>query len=131
MPNYNRLILAGHLTRDPEGKHTPSGTFVSEFGIAVNDHRDKTMFIDCTAFNKTAELVTGHLVKGRAVLLEGKLQLDQWTNQEGQKRSKHCMVVDRVTFIDSRGQQQDGNQSHPRDYGQQSPSYVPDSETPF
>ncbi|MFH0964941.1 MAG: single-stranded DNA-binding protein [Planctomycetota bacterium] len=109
MANLNRVFLMGNLTRDPELKYTQSGLAVCDFGLAVNrnyktsqgEDRSETLFVDITAFGKQAETASEYLKKGRNVLVEGRLKLDQWTSQEGQKRSKHTVVADRVHFLGS------------------------------
>ncbi|MCH7721435.1 MAG: single-stranded DNA-binding protein [Planctomycetes bacterium] len=114
MANFNKVILAGNLTRDPELSYTPANTAVCKFGLAINsqwtdkqtnERREETTFVDCTAFARQAEVINQYLSKGRSILLEGRLQFSQWTNQEGQKRSKLAVVVDRVQFL---GGRQDG-----------------------
>lgn len=107
MPNFNRVILAGHMTRDPSLKYLPGNTAVCEFGLAVNhkwrdkngDSKQEVCFVDCTAWGKTAELVNKYCAKGRAILVEGRLKLQSWTAQDGTKRSKHSVHVDNVQFL--------------------------------
>ena len=107
MPSYNRVILVGHLTRDPEIKTLESGTTVANFGLAVNEHyRDKngdkkesTTFVDIEVWRRQAENCGEYLSKGSAVLIDGKLKLDQWQNSEGQKRSKLKVTAMSVQFL--------------------------------
>lgn len=108
MPNYNKVILIGHLTRDPESRAMPGGGNVSKFGLAVNHKwRDKAgeskvevCFVDCVCFGKTADNVAKYMVKGRAILVEGRLKLEQWDDkQTGAKRSKHVVNVDNAQFL--------------------------------
>ena len=104
----NKVILLGRLTRDPELSFLANQTPVAGFGLAVNrKYKDKeeVMFIDCTAFGKTAEIMSEHLTKGRQALIEGRLTLDQWTSKDGQKCSRHKVVVDRFDFIGGREDQ--------------------------
>ncbi len=117
MANFNRIILAGNLTRDPELSYTASNTPVCKFGLAVNrtwndrqtnTKREETMFVDCTAWSKTGEVINQYLRKGRPILVEGRLQYDTWTSPEGQKRSKHYVVVDNFQFL---GGPRDGGES--------------------
>jgi single-strand DNA-binding protein len=110
--NYNRVILAGNLTRDPELRYTQSGLAVARIGLAVNERftsggeqRERTLFIDCTAFGKRAEVMSEYLSKGRAVLIDGRLVLETWTSQDGQKRSKHSVTIDNFQFLVGRGQE--------------------------
>lgn len=105
MPSYNRIIQAGHLTRDIELRTTQSGTVVAKGGIANNRRRgeqEETLFLDWTAFGRTAEALAQYLGKGSPVLLEGRLQLEQWEDAEGQRRSKHSMIVESFAFLDSK-----------------------------
>jgi single-strand DNA-binding protein len=120
MANLNKVMLIGRLTRDPECRTFTNGGKVAAFGFAVNNRKknqqtgqweDDPVFLDCEAFNrgefgKQADLVEQYLAKGRQVFLEGHLKLDQWTDKEGQKRSKLKIVVDNIQFLDSR---QDGS----------------------
>lgn len=120
MANFNKVILVGRLTRDPETRTFPSGGMVAKFGFAVTNRRknaqtgqweDEPMFIDCEAYNrgefgKTADLIRDRVRKGSQILIEGKLHLDTWQDkQTGQNRSKHKLVVDNFQFLDPR---QDG-----------------------
>ena len=114
MANYNRVMLMGNLTRDPELRYLPSNMPVCAFGLAVNDrYKDKQSgewvekpnFIDCEAFGKSAEIINQYMAKGRALFLEGKLRFDQWDDrQTGQKRSKLKVVVDNFQFVGGRGE---------------------------
>jgi single-strand DNA-binding protein len=113
MPNYNKVILMGNLTRDPEVRYTSSGTAIAKLGIAINRYwsnkdgqkQEETTFVDVDAFGKQAETIGQYLKKGRPIMVEGRLKLDQWDDkQTGQKRSKLGVVLDRFEFIDSRGE---------------------------
>lgn len=111
MASYNRIILVGNLTRDPQLSYLPSQTPVCEFGIATNERwRDKdgnnhedVCFIDCKLFGRGAEVFCQYMTKGRPVLVEGKLKLDQWTSQDGEKKSKHRVFVENFTFLGGQG----------------------------
>ena len=110
MASLNRVFLIGNLTRDPELKYTQSGLAVCDFGLAVNrryktsqgEDREETLFADITVFARQAETSSEYLSKGRPVFIEGRLKLDQWTNSEGQKRSKLSVVAERVQFLGGR-----------------------------
>ena len=115
MASYNRVILMGNLTRDPQSGTLPtSGTAVCEFGLAVNrtwkdadgNAREEVLFIDCTAFGKPAETLGKYLRKGRPVHVEGRLKLDRW-EQDGQPRSKIRVIVEQFRFVDSAKSQAD------------------------
>ena len=109
MLNYNKVLLAGNLTRDPELRYAASNLPVANFGLAVNrrytaatgEKKEETLFIDCEAWGRTADTIKEYLAKGRAVLVEGRLKLDQWQDREGQNRSKIKVVVESFQFADS------------------------------
>ncbi len=126
MANYNKILLMGNLTRDPQLSYLPSNTPVVEFGLAVNrrfrrqdgEQGEETLFIDCRAFGRTAELLNQYTAKGRPLFIEGRLQLDQWEDkQSGQKRSKHRVFVENFQFIDSRGGDGDSSGGGGGNYG--------------
>ncbi|HWB10949.1 MAG TPA: single-stranded DNA-binding protein [Pirellulales bacterium] len=112
MASFNRVILVGNLTRDPELRYIPSGTAVTEIGLAVNDRRkgangewiDETTFVDVTLWGRQAEVATEYLSKGSSVLIEGRLKLDSWQDKEGQKRSKLRVVGTLMQMLGSKGQ---------------------------
>jgi len=103
----NKAIVIGNLTRDPQLSYTPNNTAVCKFGIATNhkwkdrdgNMREEVCFVDCTVFGRGGETFNQYMSKGRSVLIEGRLQLGQWTTPEGEKRSKHAVVVDNFTFV--------------------------------
>lgn len=107
MASLNCVILAGNLTRDPELRTTPSGTPVVDLGLAVSDNYknkagenvESTCFVDVVAWGRQAETCGQYLNKGSPVLVEGRLQYDQWENKEGEKRSKLRVVASRVQFL--------------------------------
>ena len=111
MASYNRIVLVGNLTRDPQLSYTPANTPVCKFGIATNrkfkdrdgNLREEVCFVDCTTFGPRAETFNQYMSKGRSVLIEGRLQFQQWTTPEGDKRSKHEVVVENFTFLGGRG----------------------------
>jgi len=114
--NYNKVILMGRLTRDPELRYTPKGTAVAKLGLAIsrtwkNDQgkQEETTFIDVDAFGKQAEVVGQYLTKGRPIHIEGRLKLDAWEDKNtGQKRSKLGVVMESFQFInDGKGQAPD------------------------
>ncbi|MFM7072194.1 MAG: single-stranded DNA-binding protein [Planctomycetota bacterium] len=109
MASFNRVILVGNLTRDVELKHLPSGTAVSELGLAVNDRHkgangewvDETCFVDITLWGRTAEIASEYLQKGSSVLIEGRLKYSAW-EKDGKKFSKLRVVGDRMQMLGSR-----------------------------
>jgi len=106
---FNKVILVGNLTRDPEVRYTPQGTSVCNFGIAVNRKykvddviKEEVTFINVVVFGKQAETCGQYLSKGRTVLVEGRLQERRWETEDGQKRSRHEVVAHNVRFISRR-----------------------------
>ena len=107
MASFNRIILVGNLTRDPQISYTPANTAVCKFGIATNrrwkdkdgNDREETCFVDCTLFGRGGETFNQYMKKGQMALVEGRLKLDQWMTPEGDKRSKHEVIVDNFTFL--------------------------------
>ncbi|MFP4055902.1 MAG: single-stranded DNA-binding protein [Candidatus Brocadiia bacterium] len=136
MPNYNRVILMGNLTRDPELRYTPSGTAVADFGLAMNrrfrannERREETTFVDVTAWGRTAEIINEYFCKGRPIFLEGRLTLDEWTSQDGQQRRKLKVVLENFQFITPRGQGGERRSQRPqRQDAQSAPQENQDSE---
>ena len=112
MASYNRVILLGNLTRDPELRYLQSGMAVTDIGLAVNDRRknatgewiEETTFVDVTLWGRTAEIAGEYLSKGAPVFIEGRLKLDSWDDkQSGQKRSKMRVVCERMQLLSGRG----------------------------
>lgn len=113
MASFNKVILLGNLTRDPEIKYTPKGTAVARFGLAVNrkwkndagEEKEEVTFIDADAFGKQAETLGQYLKKGSPLFIEGRLKLDQWDDkQTGQKVSKLRVVLESFQFIGGRAE---------------------------
>src|SRR5207248_10883996 len=111
MANYNKVILVGNLTRDPQLKYLPSQMAVVDFGLAVNhryrtktgEDREEVCFIDCSCFGKGAEIINQYCQKGRPLLVEGRLKYDTWEDKQGGgKRSKHSVVIDNFQLLGSR-----------------------------
>jgi single-strand DNA-binding protein len=121
----NRVILLGNLTRDVEVRHSQNGLAIGKSAIAVNrktkmqngEMRDETMFIDFTVFGSTAETMPRFFRRGSKILIEGRLQFEQWTDQNGGKRSKHSVVVDSFHFPESKASAQQNNQNYNNDGG--------------
>ena len=110
MASFNRVILVGNITRDPELRYISNGTAVSDIGLAVNDRRkdasgkwgDETTFVDITLWGRQAEVVVEYASKGTQVLIEGRLKLDSW-EMEGQKRSKLKIVGEKLVLLGNKG----------------------------
>jgi single-strand DNA-binding protein len=146
MASFNRVILAGNLTRDPQLSYTPSNVPVCEIGLATNrrfrdkdgNQRDEVCFVDLQAYGRTAETINQYFQKGKPILVEGRLRFREWTNQQGQKRNKLDVVVENFSFIDSGGGQQNGGQGgqsrggyrHPAQSQQQEPEPGPYDDGP-
>ena len=110
MASFNKVILVGNVTRDPELKYISSGTAVTEIGLAVNDRRknasgewvEETTFVDVTLWGRTAEVAGEYVTKGSPLLIEGRLKLDTW-EKEGKKNSKLRVVCERMQLLGGRG----------------------------
>ena len=111
MANYNRIVLVGNLTRDPQLKYLPNQTPIVEFGLAVNhkyrtrdgQDREEVMFVDCSCFGKGAEIINQYCQKGKQLLVEGRLKFDTWEDKQGGgKRSKHTVFVENFQLMGSR-----------------------------
>ena len=130
----NHTVLQGHMVADPELKDTNNGTKVANFRVAWSEkyrERETKCFLECKAFSGTAEFVCNYFRKGQELTVEGKLTTDEWTTQDGQKRSKNVLVADRVHFC---GKKQDGNDTGSSEPAQAAPvSAVPadTDELPF
>lgn len=111
MANFNKVLLLGNLTRDPQLSYMPSQTPVVDFGLAVNrrwtgqdgTQKEETCFVDCRAFGRTAENINKYCKKGSPLFVEGRLTYDAWTAQDGTKRSKHRVTVQTFQFIGRAG----------------------------
>ena len=110
MASFNKVILVGNLTRDPELRYTPSGKAIAKVGMAVNrtwtsesgEKKEEVTFVDVDIFGRTAENVSQYMRKGSSMLIDGRLRLDQWDDkQTGQKRSKLGVVAESVQFLGS------------------------------
>src|SRR5947209_7743849 len=113
MRGYNKVILMGNLTRDPQLKYLPSQTAVVEFALAMNrkfkdaqgQDREEVCFVECAAFGKTGEVINQYCKKGKPLFVEGRLKLDQWDDKQGGgKRSKLSVVVENFTLLGGPGE---------------------------
>ena len=140
MASLNKVMLLGNLTRDPELRYAPNGTAVARFGLAINSRfrqgeewKDDVCFVDVVVFGRQAETAGEYLAKGRMALIEGRLQWRSWEGQDGQKRSKHEVIADRVQFM-SRGRDDSVSRSGPdsSDSGEEMDMSIPqDDDIPF
>jgi single-strand DNA-binding protein len=150
MASLNKVILLGNLTRDPELRYTPNGTPVATMGLAVNrryrqgdETKEEVCFVDVVTFGRQAETVSEYLQKGRPALVEGRLQWRSWESEDGQRRSKHEVVAERVQFLPSSAAGREGGRDTaeaagpPRESGRDAaeaagpPPYDTDDDIPF
>ena len=117
MAGFNKVILIGNLTRNPELRYTPNGTPVAALGLAVSrrykqgdDLKEEVCFVDIVVFGKQAEHCGQYLSKGNRIIVDGRLQQRRWETEDGQKRSKHEVVAQTVTFLPKRGDGGGGQQ---------------------
>lgn len=139
MASFNKVILLGNLTRDPQIKYTTGGTAVAELGMAVgrkwfdkttNQAKEETTFVDVTLFGKQAEVAGQYLAKGRPVMIEGRLQLDSWEDKEtGHKRSKLRVVGENLVLMG--GKRDEGPGEERQSVQPPPPEPSSDDETPF
>src|SRR4051812_31620988 len=117
MASFNKVILMGNLTRDPQMKYLPSQTAVVEFGLACNrkyktqsgEDKEEVTFVDCTAFGRTGEVINQYFTRGKPIFIEGRLKFDSWEDKQGGgKRSKLSVVVENFQFIGGRDGGQGG-----------------------
>lgn len=111
MAGFNKVILIGNLTRNPELRYTPNGTPVAALGLAVSrrykqgdDLKEEVCFVDIVVFGKQAEHCGQYLSKGNGVIVDGRLQQRRWETEDGQKRSKHEVVAQTITFLPKRSE---------------------------
>ena len=111
MASFNKVILMGNLTRDPQMKYLPSQTAVVEFGLACNrryktqsgEQKEEVTFVDCTAFGRTGEVINQYFTKGKPIFIEGRLKYDQWEDKQGGgKRHKLTVVIESFEFVGGR-----------------------------
>ena len=134
---YNKVIMVGNLTRDIELRYSQSGMGIANTAIATSrkftsngEKKEEVCFVDITFFARSAEIANQYLRKGSKILVEGRLNFDQWTDQNGQKRSKHSVVVETMQMLDSKGDNQGGGNNYqapqgnaPQQNQQQAQSY--------
>jgi single-strand DNA-binding protein len=142
MASFNKVILMGNLTRDPQLKYLPSQTAVVEFGLACNrkfktqagEDKEEVTFVDCTAFGRTGEVINQYFTKGKPIFIEGRLKYDQWEDKQGGgKRSKLTVVIENFQFVGGRdgggggggGGMGGGAEGPPADYDQRPQRQAP------
>ena len=140
MPDLNKVMVMGSLTRDPEVRYTPKGTAVGELGLAINSTsksadgttREDVVFLDIVVWGRQAETAKEYLVKGRPIFVEGRLQLDQWEGKDGEKKSRLRVVAERIQFLG--GRPEGGEKQQERRPSESKPTektYLDDQDIPF
>ena len=142
MASFNKVILMGNLTRDPQMKYLPSQTAVVEFGLACNrkyrtqsgEDKEEVTFVDCTAFGRTGEVINQYFTKGKPIFIEGRLKYDSWEDKQGGgKRSKITVVIENFQFVGGRdggGGGGGGHDSDSQDFDQRPPRQAPSRQAP-
>ncbi|PAF45409.1 single-stranded DNA-binding protein [Helicobacter sp. 11S02629-2] len=139
---YNKVIIVGNLTREVDFKHLPSGTALATIGLASNRRykrsdgttQDEVLYIDAKLFGRSAEVANDYLKKGSKVLIEGRLTLETWKDQNGNNRSKHTIAVETMQMLDSKSQSSDypqnpsSNSGASNSYSQPKNDYKPQQE---
>jgi len=136
---FNKVIIVGNLTRDIELKYAPSGTAIGGTGIASTrkfkggdgQMKEEVLFVDITAFGRTAEVMNQYLRKGSKILVEGRLKLDSWTDQNGGKRSKHSVTIENMTMLDSKGDNAGGGYNAPSNSAPQQSQPAPQQQQAY
>lgn len=132
--NYNRVILAGYLTRDPELRVTPKGTAIAQFGLAMNrtwrdeagNQQSKACFVDCKAWGRTGEAINKYFSKGTPIHVEGYLEFEQWEDKTTQqKRSKLSVTVESFQFVEKAGECAPAGDGSGEDTREQRPAAPP------
>lgn len=149
MANFNKVIMIGNLTRDPQLSYLPSQTAVVDFGLATNRQwkaqdgqmKQDVCFVDCRAFGKPAETINKYCKKGRPLMIEGRLTYDSWTGKDGVKKSKLRITVETFQFISAGGAGEHGgehsssagseSQVPSEDYGSAEPPQTGGDDIPF
>ena len=131
MAGFNKIILMGNLTRDPEIRYAATGTPVANFGLAVNrkyrqgeELKEEVCFVDIVVFGKQAETCGQYLSKGNGALVEGRLQMRKFETKDGQKVTKHEVVAENIRFLSKR--QDQGGESHAKEPADDAPHYESD-----
>ena len=127
---FNKIILVGNLTCDIELRYAQSGSAIAKTAIATSrkynsngEKKEEVCFVDITFFGRSGEVANQYLRKGSKILIEGRLQFEQWVDQNGQKRSKHSVIVETMQMLDSKGDNQGGGNNAPTGDMQQQGGY--------
>ena len=137
---FNKIIVVGNLTRDVELRYTASSSAIAKFGLAINrnwkdrntgEKREEVCYVDVNIFGRSAEVANQHLAKGKKILVEGRLQFEQWQDQTGQKRSKHSISAESFQFLDSKGDNPPQQRQSPTIEQQVQAGEIDPSDIPF
>lgn len=133
--SFNKIILVGNLTRDIELRYSQGGMGIAKTAIATTrkftkdgEKKEEVCFVDIVFFARSAEVANQYLRKGSKILVEGRLNFEQWADQDGKKRSKHSVTVETMQMLDSKGDNQGQSQAQPQGQQQQQ-SYQPQAQT--
>ena len=137
MASFNKVILLGNLTRDPESRVTPGGLSICKFGLATTrvfkgqdgTQKEETTFVDVDVFGRQAEVIAKYFTKGRPILLEGRLRLDSWESKTGDKRSKLTVILENFQFIGGRAEEAPQSTPHKSDFKEHAPPARPSSQS--
>lgn len=139
MASFNKVLLLGNLTRDPQLSYLPSQTAVVDFGLAINrkwkskdgEAKEEVCFVDCRAFGKTAENLNKWLAKGHPLFVEGRLAFDSWMAQDGTKRSRHRVIVENFQFLPTDTPKQESPEKSNANPDYDENYKTPDDDIPF
>ena len=127
---FNKIILVGNLTRDIELRYSQAGMGIAKTAIATSrkftsngEKKEEVCFVDITFFGRSAEVANQYLRKGSKILIEGRLNFEQWVDQNGQKRSKHSVIVETMQMLDSKGDNQNSENANYNSPAPQQQSY--------
>ena len=135
---FNKIIIAGNLTRDIELRYTQGGSAIANTAIATSrkftqngEKKEEVCFVDVTFFSRSAEIANQYLHKGSKILIEGRLKFDQWTDNNGQKRSKHSVIVETMQMLgtkESSSENPNNSQQHSQGYQQPMQQQAPQQQ---
>ena len=135
---YNKIVLVGNLTRDIELRYSQGGMGIAKTAIATSrkftsngEKKEEVCFVDITFFGKSAEVANQYLRKGSKILVDGRLNFEQWMDQNGQKRSKHSVTVETMQMLDSKGDNQTQQQNPAPQQGQQQSYQQPQQQQQY
>jgi len=139
MASFNKIVMLGNLTRDPQLNYLPSNTPIVEISLATNrkwnskdgQQKEEVCFVECKCFGKMAENINQYCQKGRSLLVEGRLSFDRWEGKNGEKRSKHYITIESFTFVGGGQGQSDAKASAPQADMTPTPAPMGPDDIPF